>query len=100
MYVFGGAKEQKQIAQVKTQDCGIKRIGSLPFNFVQGACTVIEENEIMLCFDIKEYDQGKVCRVDRNPNGSLDKISQESNHYHYRAKIAANKGKHFSLQLH
>ena len=50
----------------------------------------------MLCFDIKEYDQGKVCRVDRNPNGSLDKISQESNHYHYRAKIAANKGKHFS----
>ena len=92
MYVFGGAKEQRQIAQVTTQDCGINKLGNLPFDFVQGACAVIEQKEIMLCFDMKEDDQGRVCRIDTNPTGSLDKISQESNHYHYRAKIAANKG--------
>ena len=92
MYVFGGAKENRQIAQVTTKDCGLKRLGSLSFDFVQGACTVIEGDEIMLCFDIKANDQGRVCRIDKNPTGSLDKISQESNHYHYKAKIAANKG--------
>ena len=92
MFVFGGAKESRQIAQVTTKDCGLKRLGSLSFDFVQGACTVIEGDEIMLCFDIKANDQGRVCRIDKNPSGSLDKISEESNHYHYRAKIAANQG--------
>ena len=93
MYVFGGAKEHRQIAQVTTQGCGINKLGNLPFDFVQGACTVIEHKEIMLCFDTKEHNQGRACRIDTNPTGSLDKIGQESNHYHYRAKIAANKGK-------
>ena len=92
MYVFGGFKENRQIAQVTTKDCGLKRLGSLSFDFVQGACTVIEGDEIMLCFDIKANDQGRVCRIDKNPSGSLDKISEESIHYHYRAKIAANQG--------
>ena len=99
MYVFGGANEHRQIAQVTTQDCGIKKLGNLPFDFVQGACTVIEQNEIILCFDMKENDQGRVCRIDTNPTGSLDKISQESNDYHYRAKIAANKGMYFNLSV-
>ena len=93
MLLFGGANEHRQIAKVTAQDCGIKRMGNLPFDFVQGACTVIEHKEIILCFDIKENDQGRVCRIDTNPTGSLDKIGHESNHYHYRAKIAANKGK-------
>ena len=97
MYVFGGAKEHRQISQVTTKDCGLKRIGNLQFDFVQGACTVIEENEIILCFDTKQNDQGRICRIDKNPTGSLDKISQESSHYHYRAKIAANKGVYFNL---
>ena len=97
MYLFGGAQEHRQIAQVTSKDCGLKRLGSLPFDFVQGACTVIEGDEIILCFDIKQDDQGRICRIDKNPNGPLDKISQESNHYHYRAKIAANKGMYFTL---
>ena len=96
MLLFGGANEHRQIAKVTAQDCGIKRMGNLPFDFVQGACTVIEHKEIILCFDIKENNQGRVCRIDTNPTGSLDKISQESNHCHYRAKIAANKGKQFN----
>ena len=99
MYVFGGAKEHRQIAQVTTKDCGLKRISNLPFDFVQGACTVIEGDEIILCFDTKQNDQGRVCRIDMNPTGSLDKISQESNHYHYRAKIAANKGMYSNLSV-
>ena len=92
MFIFGGKKEQRQISEVSS-NCGIDRIGDLSFDFVRGACTVINEDEIMLCFDLKQPDQGRVCRIDKNPTGSLDKISQESNHYHYRSKIAANKGK-------
>ena len=99
MFVFGGAKENRKIAQVTTKDCGLKRLGSLSFDFVQGACTVIEGDEIMLCFDVKANDQGRICRIDKNPTGSLDKISQESNNYHYRAKIAANKGFNFNFKM-
>ena len=65
MLVFGGAKEHRQIAQVTTKDCGLKRLGSLSFNIVQGACTVIEGDEIMLWFDIKANDQGRICRIDK-----------------------------------
>ena len=91
MYVFGGNQKHRQIAEVSLK-CGIDRLGDLPFDFVNGACTVIKDDEIMLCFDFKELDQGRVCRIDKSPTGSLDKINKDSNFTHYRARIAANDG--------
>ena len=92
MFIFGGTEKHRQISEVSSK-CGIDRIGDLPFDFVRGACTVIKEDEIMLCFDLKQPDQGRVCRIDKNPTGSLDKINKESNFTHYRAKVAAIDGK-------
>ena len=92
MYIFGGKNEHRQIAEVSSK-CGIDRIGDLPFDFVNGACTVIAGNYLILCFDMKEGYQGRVCRIDQSQFGSLDKISQESDFTHYRAKIASQDGK-------
>ena len=92
MFIFGGQKETRQIAEVSTK-CGINRIGDLPFDFVNGACTIIKGNYLMLCFDMKEGYQGKVCRIDKSPTGSFDKINKESNFNHYRARVAAIDGK-------
>ena len=92
MYIFGGKKEYRQIAEV-SKKCGIERIGDLAFDFVRGACAVIEDEYIILCFDWKEGNQGKVCRIDKNPTGSLEKIKEESNFSHYRALLSAKDGK-------
>ena len=91
MFIFGGIKEHRQIAEVSSK-CGIDRIGDLPFDFVNGACTVIKGDYLMLCFDMKQGYQGKVCRIDQSPTGSLDKINQWSNFAHYRAKVASKDG--------
>ena len=92
MFIFGGKKEHRQIAEVSSK-CGIDRIGDLPFDFVTGACTVIKGDYIMLCFDMKQSYQGRVCRIDQSPTGLLQKIHKESNFPHYRSKIAAKDGK-------
>ena len=92
MYVFGGGKEARQISQVSlSKGCGIERIGDLPFSFDTGACTVIKDEEIMLCFSLQ--NEGRICRVDKKPTGSFDKISSESNYYHYQSSIASIEGK-------
>ena len=89
MYVFGGTLEGYQISEVR--NCkGIQRIGDLKFGFNNGACTVIREKTIMLCFDLRN-EEGKVCRVAKSPTGQFDKIKL-SNFDHYSSQIASNKG--------
>ena len=93
MYVFGGDKEDNQISQVSlSKGCGIERIGDLPFSFQNGACTVIKDEEIMLCFSLQQ-NEGRICRVDKKPTGIFDKISSESNYYHYQSSIASIEGR-------
>ena len=88
MYVFGGVNEMRQISQVT--GCGLERIGNLAFDLRSGACTVIRNKQIMLCFDYQNYE-GRVCRVGQSPTGSFNKI-QESNYHHYGTHIASNEG--------
>ena len=93
MYVFGGKKEARQISQVSlSKGCGIERIGDLPFSFDTGACTVIKDEEIMLCFSLQQ-NEGRICRLDKKPTGSFDKINSESKYYHYQSSVASIEGK-------
>ena len=87
MYVFGGSNERRQISQVT--GCGLERIGNLAFDF-SGACTVISNKEIMLCFSWWN-GEGRVCRVGQSPTGSFNTIKQ-SNYHHYLTHIASNEG--------
>jgi len=47
MFVFGGYNQKRQMSEV--QDCKLKRIGDLDFNFVAGGCNTFPFG-IMLCF--------------------------------------------------
>ena len=87
MYVFGGLNEMRQISKVS--GCGLERIGNLAFDLSGGACTVIRNKQIMLCFDWTN-DEGRVCRVGQSPTGSFNKI-KESNYHHYQTHIASNE---------
>ena len=48
MVIFGGHNEERQISRLKGYK--LKRIGSLDFEHMFGACSVMNE-EIYLCFN-------------------------------------------------
>jgi len=51
MLIFGGWEYSDQISQIG--NCGITRIGTLPFDFEYGGCTNLNEPNgefILLCF--------------------------------------------------
>ena len=56
-YVFGGeqnhGKRKDQISKVT--DCSLKKIGKLEFEFAFGACAVVNEESIYLCFNTRNF---------------------------------------------
>ena len=53
---------KKTLKISKIIDCGLKRVGDLPFEFRHGACgtfNVFSEERVMLCFD---YHEQRKCR--------------------------------------
>ena len=79
-YVFGGATYggadnsgfTKQISKIN--DCRLKRVGDLSFDFTYGACgtyDVSSEERVMLCFDMNE--QRKCRRYSGLPKSDMGK---------------------------
>ena len=62
MLVFGGsATDSDQKTQISVvEDCGLRRIGSLPMEFFLGACNTYSVNEedvqVLLCFASRDFD--------------------------------------------
>ena len=58
-YVFGGEQSRHGIIQrdqiSKVTDCSLKKIGKLEFEFVFGACAVVNEESIYLCFNTRNF---------------------------------------------
>ena len=88
MFVFGGWSVKRQISQVSS--CGLVRIGSLDFDFYNGACTIFH-SQILLCFDWSQ-NEGHVCRLAKSPTGLFSKV-RSSYYHHYSTKIASNGSK-------
>ena len=85
-YVFGGVNEKKQISVI--DDCMLKRVGSLPFEFDLGACTNVNDFEFYLCFD---YNNIKTCRKSSDPFGPFTTIA-DSTGTHKATRIANDGG--------
>ena len=86
-YVFGGENQSRQISKVTK--CELKRIGSLDFDYAEGACSTVDDREIYLCF----YHNGnKQCQSAVDPHGNFTKIAK-SIFLHRFAKIAASPSK-------
>ena len=89
-YLFGGwtNRLKRQVSMVNGYR--LERKGSLDFNFHHGACTVVNQQTIVLCFDDDETD---VCRQSNNPLGTFTKLPN-SNFNHLQTRIASFDGKH------
>ena len=62
----------------------LERKGTLDFDFKRGACTVLNQKTIVLCFG----EDGDVCRQSNNPLGTFTKLPK-SNYDHLFARIAS-----------
>ena len=86
-YIFGGHSEKTQISMV--DDCKLTRVGTLPFELYQGACTNVNNQEFYLCFD--ENNPYK-CYKGTEPDGSFSSIADSLKGHKY-TRIAHNQGK-------
>ena len=86
-YVFGGTSMKTQISQIN--NCQLKRVGSLSFEFSFGACTNVNDSELYLCFD---QSNTQTCRKSSNQFGPFTTIS-DSISTHYKTRIANDGGK-------
>ena len=87
-YIYGSREsDQKQISVL--EKCSLKRIGTLPFSFVYGACTSTHDS-IYLCF--QDHTDKKSCRKGTDPMGPFDTI-QKSSYDHGDIRLAASGSK-------
>ena len=55
MMIFGGRENQPVHTQISiVESCGLRRLGTLPMIFIQGACNIFQTSggneEVLLCF--------------------------------------------------
>ena len=81
-YLLGGSYEKRQISQVQLNR--LNRIGTLPFDFALGACTVVNQ-QIMMCF---HQSTPKKCRLTTNFKTFTD--VSKSLYDHRGIRIATN----------
>ena len=90
-YIFGGNKNTRQILQLS--DCGMTDIGTLEFDFKQGACGSTPNDMILLCFTKVTVRQ---CQQASSPLG-VWKRQRESTYEHRRTAIAPSEGQFILL---
>ena len=87
-YVFGGHKERRQVSVVNGNR--LERKATLNFECSSGACTVLNQKTILLCFG--EPGVRDECRQSNNPLESFTKLPK-SNYNHWKTRIASFEGK-------
>ena len=95
MYLFGGYTRQyinkRQILMI--DDCELKKVGDLPFNFTYGACAQRQNKQVFLCF---HRTSRRECYESNGPLDSYTKLSR-SNYDHLQVPIAVTDGKHLKI---
>ena len=90
MYVFGAyfAGESKQISRLDGYTLSV--VGNLAFNHFNGACSVMNEKFIFLCFSM--WDQSSECRRATDPLGNFIKVAKpEMSHLEARTSASNSK---------
>ena len=70
-FIFGGKNEKRQISRLTGHK--LKRIGDLTFDHYFGACSVMANQFVFLCFNFADSNDSKRCR---RSNGPLEQFSE------------------------
>ena len=94
-YVFGGENQKRQIAKI--DGCRLRRIGELAFDLMAAGCVNVNNQKILLCFNLDfdlSSDDFDKCRSLPSPTGSYQDV-QRSKYAHQLTKIASSDSRFF-----
>ena len=97
LHVFGGWREKRQISRLNGYR--LERIGELAFDHYWGACSVMANQFIYLCFNIRDENDLKRCRRSTGPLETFIEISL-TNHGHRFTKTSCSESKSSCLICH
>ena len=91
-YVYGSYYENEEWYRPisKIDGCRLRKIGELPFYHSYGACAVVDDDSIYLCFNDFGGNTYKVCHFATQPQGPFASVPK-SHFNHGRIRIAASK---------
>ena len=94
LHIFGGLNEKRQISRLTGHK--LERVGSLAFDLTGGACNVMANQYILLCFNLN--GGSKLCRRSTDP---LKTFTEEplSNHEHRYARTGCTNSKYFFYSI-
>ena len=84
LFIFGGGGDHRQISRLT--DHKLERVGSLDFNHFMGACSVMNNRFIYLCFN---FADGNRCRRSTGPLEQFSTVSL-SNHTHSSTQTSSS----------
>ena len=90
--VFGGLNQKRQISLI--DQCSLNRVGTLEFNFNNGACTTAYD-QVYLCFDERNTKQCYTASGRDSQKSLLDKNCSISNLSQIHLKLL----RHFESRL-
>ena len=95
-HVFGGDKRRRQISRLNGYK--LARIGDLAFDHYLGACSVMANQFIFLCFNIYNSNDYK-CRRSTGPLETFSEVSLTT-HDHRRTQTSCSESKSSCLMGH
>ena len=93
LFIFGGNTEKRQISTLIGYK--LKRVGDLAFDLRFGACSVMNNHYIYLCFNYVTNDRRR-CRRSTGPLKTFSEVAL-STHIHNRIKISCSDSKSIDL---
>ena len=77
-YIFGGWTKRRQISRISGYK--LERLDDLPFDHYVGACSVIGDQFVFLCFDLYDANQ---CRRSTGPLEHFSVITPSTHRHRY-----------------
>ena len=88
LFIFGGYNEVRQISRLTGHK--LERVGSLPFDHRRGACSVMAEQFIFLCFGDDGY---KRCRRSTGPLKQFSEVASSTNEHKWNYQTSCSDSK-------
>ena len=76
LFIFGGSNERRQISRLTGNK--LDRVGTLDFENRSGACSVMANKFIFLCFNFAFSNDKKRCRRSTGPLKQFSKIASST----------------------
>ena len=91
LFIFGGNKERRQISRLTGHK--LERVGDLTFPLYEGACSVMANQFIFLCF---HYHDSKKCRRSAGPLEQFSLVPSFSTYDHRWIPTSCSDSKLYS----